>query len=407
MRANSILSATTAVMFGLSGTAVLAEDLCGGTGNNGQWIGGTEAASDIAQSDTYLEQMALVLGGNQYVALFNLSADADVRVETAGRGTGDTVLDLYDAQGNIVLSDDDSGGNGASRAETSLIAGTYCLAMRSFDNAPMTGFVRVGLTDHEALTQGMSAEDMPDGDEMAGDSLACTSDTAAGDLSVGASVTASVDEQPYWRFTLDRDMAVTIRAENPNADPLVTLYDQTGSYVSENDDFDGLNSQLDIAAPLAAGTYCIAMRALSDPAEPITISLTEYDPVAALMGQYDRAEAAPPLDGSYPVTSLGTLPGRMRQDSTLSETAQWYSFDVTEAGLVLVEAIATGGNGDPSLYMFDDLGRRVGYNDDNGEGYDSLLSARVLPGTYLVAVKDVGSSQSMVRMVFERYLPAK
>jgi hypothetical protein len=126
-----------------------------------------------------------------------------------------------------------------------------------------------------------------------------------------------------------------------------------------------------------------------------------------MMGQYDRAEAAPPLDGSYPVTSLGTLPGRMRQDSTLSETAQWYSFDVTEAGLVLVEAIATGGNGDPSLYMFDDLGRRVGYNDDSGDGYDSLLSARVLPATYLVAVKDVGSSQSMVRMVFERYLPAK
>jgi len=57
--------------------------------------------------------MALVLGGNEYVSLFNLSGPTDVRVEAQGRGAGDPQIDLIDAEGNIMLSDDDGGGNGA------------------------------------------------------------------------------------------------------------------------------------------------------------------------------------------------------------------------------------------------------------------------------------------------------
>ena len=127
-----------------STTAAFAQDFCGGIGSNGQWIGGDETASDISTAADFQEQMALVLGGNNYVSLFSLSAPTDVRIEAQGRGGGDPVIDVYDATGAMLVSDDDSGGDGASRAELTLDAGTYCVAMRSFDAAPMTGFVRVG-----------------------------------------------------------------------------------------------------------------------------------------------------------------------------------------------------------------------------------------------------------------------
>ncbi len=392
-----------------SALPALAQDLCGGVGVNGQWIGGAEATSDIATAAAYQEQMALVLGGNQYVSLFSVSAPTQVRVEAAGRGGGDPLIDLYDASGTIILSDDDSGGDGSSRAETMLQPGTYCLTMKAFDGAPMTGFVRVGRTDQDALTQGVT---IPDPGTNGGGGV-CDASTQATQMDgqVGATpitVSGSVDQTPFWRFTVGTDKPVTITAESDNADPLITLYDGAGNYLIENDDFDGLNSRIDMSSPLAAGTYCIAMQALSDTTAPITVTVSEYDPAAALAALYGRGEAAPPLDGSYPVTDMGTLETRLRIDAQNSGSATWFKIDVPQGGLLLIEAIAAGGTGDPFLVMFDDLGRKIGENDDVGTGLDSQLTARVNPGTYLVGLKDVnGDSNGFVRMVMERYVPAQ
>jgi len=383
-----------------------AQSLCGGIGDNGQWIGGSETASDVTTFPDFQEQMALVLGGNEYVSLFRTTALTDIRVEAAGRGAGDPVIDLYDSNGNLVVSDDDSGGNSAARAETTVDAGTYCLAMRSFDNAPMTAFVRIGRTEHEALTQGVSdsVDAQPDTGAVPGD---CSS-PATRDLVLGQAQTASVADVASWRVTLDRAMALTITATNPTADPYVTLLDPSGQTIGENDDFDGLNSRLDMSSALDAGTYCITMQALSDSTAPVTVLAAEYDPTAAIAALYDRGEAAPPLDGSHMITGLGTLSGRLRIDAQNSAVATWFSVDVPEAGLILIEAIAAGGNGDPILYLYDDLGRLVEMNDDFGGGYDSQITAKVNAGTYLVALRDVNDGgQGFVRVVMERYVPAK
>ncbi|MDP5361839.1 MAG: ABC transporter substrate-binding protein, partial [Paracoccaceae bacterium] len=131
-------SAVAALLLSAATPALAQSDICGGFGNGGVWIGGDEASSDITTADSYREQMALVLGGNDYVSLFTLTAPTDIRVEAEGRGSGDPIIDLLDGSGGIILSDDDSGGNAASRAETTLEAGTYCMSMRSYDGGPMT-----------------------------------------------------------------------------------------------------------------------------------------------------------------------------------------------------------------------------------------------------------------------------
>lgn len=125
------------------------------------------------------------------------------------------------------------------------------------------------------------------------------------------------------------------------------------------------------------------------------------------MNLYDRGDASPPLDGSHPVKDLGELQTRLREDVNVGGNANWYSFDVSEGGLILVEAIAQG-NGDPVLVMYDDLGRQVGYNDDTDGSLNSLLTVRVQPGTYLVAVRQLDNqTQGFIRMLFERYVPAR
>lgn len=387
-------------LFALAAVPALAQDanLCGGAGANGQWLGGDQASSDISTSPEYVEQMALVLMRNEYVGLFTVSRSGEYRIEAEGRGAGDTVIDLRNAAGDVVASDDDSGGGGASRAEVFLDPGTYCVSMRSFDGAPLTGFVRAGRIDQEPLTEGLM--------NMADQGSECDMASAA-PLRLGDTVTNPITSQRYYTLTLDTAAAVSLTAENETVDPVLTLYDAAGNWLAENDDYDGLNSRIDMASPLEAGQYCIALRGYNDESLPVTVSATEYDAEAALTDLYARGDAAPPLDGSYPVAALGELATRLREDVNVGGEAVWYAFDIYEGGLVLVEAIAQG-QGDPVLAMYDDLGRQVGYNDDAAGSLDSLLTVRVQPGTYLVAVKQLdNASQGFIRMVFERYVPAR
>jgi hypothetical protein len=429
MRTKTALGPGSAAVLALVAAApAFAQDqgFCGGVSTNGQWIGGTEAASDVATVGAYMEQMALVLQNNEYVALFSVSTPTEVRLEAQGRGSGDPAIDLRDDAGSVVLSDDDSGGDGAARAETMLQPGRYCLSMRSYDGSPMTGFVRVGRTEHEALTSGLDTPaepaepateptdpmdpgmfggvcDMAAVTNFLGDGQPLDSLLGAG----GVSVTAPVSEVPYWGFTLSAPVALSITAENTQADPTITLYDAFGTYLAENDDWDGLNSRIDQAVPLQPGSYCIAMNALSDPSLPVTVSVSAYDPQAAQVGMYERGEASPPLDGSYPVTALGRLATRLRQDVQITDVTTWFSLDVPEGGLVLIEAV-TNNQGDPALVLFDDFGRQIAYNDNNGDSLDSLLTARVTAGTYLVGVRQYGQgTQALTRLLFERYGPAR
>jgi len=396
-RLNFKTTVVASLMLGAASPA-LAQDICGGFGDSGQWIGGDEASSDITTADAYREQMALVLGGNDYVSLFTLSAPTDVRVEAAGRGSGDPIIDLLDSTGGMILSDDDSGGNAASRAETTLEAGTYCMSMRSYDGGPMTAFVRIGRQDQEPLTEGV---DIGGSSDPAG---SCESATPFGAL--GGSVSASVDETPFWSFELDGQTPITITAENETADPVITLYGPGETYIDENDDFDGLNSRLDVTDSMAAGTYCLAVTALSDDSAPITISIDAYDAEEALQGLYARGEAAPPLDGSIEVTDLGALTSRLRQDVQATEDVTWFSLDFDDAGLLVVEAIANGSS-DPWLVVYDDLGRQIGLNDDYGDGLDSLVMARLQPGTYIIGVRQYDGGQGFVRLLAERYVRAQ
>ena len=383
------------------GTPLLAQDICGGAGTGGQWIGGTEAASDIAAADGYREQMALVLDETPYVGLFTLSAPTAVRIEAAGRGAGDPLIEVFDAAGGIVTSDDDSGGGGAARSELDLETGTYCVAMKSYDNAPMSAFMRIGRSEHDALTPGSDTTSTP-----ATTSGTCADARAFGDL--GTTQSVSVDETGFWSFTLSEPTALTITATNSDADPTITLFDATETTIAENDDFDGLDSRIEQTDPLPAGDYCLSVGAINDTALPIDIAIGAYDPEAALALLFDKGEAAPPLDGRIPFTALGTLDTRMRDDIQVGQTAQWYTVYIPQNGLLLVEAIAEGDNGDPWLVLYDDFGRQIGMNDDAGDSLNSLLTARVQTGTYLVGVKQVGDrAQGFIRLLMERYVPAQ
>lgn len=383
-----------------------AQEFCAGLGSSGVWIGGSEGSSDIATADNYREQMALVLGGSEYVSVFTLSQPSNVRIEAQGRGSGDPLIDVLDQNGSLVVSDDDSGGNGASRAEIPLDSGTYCVSTRSYDSSPMTAFVRIGREEQEPLTEGVANTSTNTGSGSG--ALGCAEADSIGVLSTTLQSELSVNQAPFLRFTLDAPLALSLTAENQDADPVLTLYDGDENYIDENDDSDGLNSRIDVTETLPAGDYCIGLDALNDADLPILVTVSEYDPAAALMALVDRAEAAPPLDGTVEIADLGDLATRIRRDAQVTDKAMWFSVNVPEGGLMLIEAISVDGTGDPLVALYDDFGRQVALNDDYGDGLDSQVAARIGAGTYYIGLKEVSpDSQSFIRMGLERWVPAK
>lgn len=405
---------TTALAGTLAGTlaaltalpAAAQEAACGGAVPPGQWVGGSAATSDIATAASPFNLSGAVPPGSYHVSNFTVSQPTPVRVEAQGQFGGDPVIELYDQAGTLILTDDDSGGNFASRGELTLNPGTYCLATRSYGGGPIQADIRVGQIDHAALTMGSGGSNIQ----------ACTAATPATPLGSGpidqiagqeARATNTVNGAPYYRFTLSAPTPVSIRADNQSADPYIYIYDAQGLLLDENDDYNSLNARVDFPDPLPAGSYCIGMRALNNPDLPVEVSVQVYSEASMMHDLYVSGEASPPPDGSsYPVVQLGDLTTTLINDGTVGAQARWLRFDMPEGGLVLIDAVGIG-QSDPMIALFDGVGRELAFNDDANNSLDSQIAARVAPGTYMLAVMQYHGQNGAIRVALERYVPAR
>lgn len=416
----TLTAVTSAALIALPTVPAAAQGVsCGGVGAGAQWLGGARDASDIATAGDVLSRGGVqVPPGTRSVALFTLSVPMAVRVEAApGDPVGDTVVELFDAEGRLVVVDDDSGGGLASRAEPDLAPGDYCVAVSGYGGAAVTADIRVSRLDMPALTPGLAGGFAGmEGRPLFVGVQPCVPETPATPLAQGAlddrlaqGVMAenTVTSTPYYRFTLAGPQQVTIRAENPAADPYIYLFDGSGALLAENDDHESLNSRIDLDRPLPAGDYCLAVRALSNPDLPVTVRVTDLDAQALASEGHDTGEVAPPLDGSWPVEELGRLPPELTRDWRVpGGAAQWFSMQVPADGLILITADAVD-DSDPVISLFDADGHMVGMNDDANGTLNAQLAVPVQPGTYILAVRQYSvDDEGVIRIGIGRFVPA-
>ncbi len=218
---------------------------CGGLGEVRHGLAAAAGASDLARVQAPLSLSRVMVGpGTRSVALFTLSQPGEFRVEAAPADEfGDTVLELFDANGSLIVTDDDSGGALSSRAELPLAAGDYCLAVMGYASQPVTADLQVSRLDMPALTQGLfggfaGTEGFP----IFVGVQPCLADTPATRLGQGpidallpqggVSASNTVAAVPYYRFTLASPQPVTIRAENWDADPYIYIFDGQGNLLA-------------------------------------------------------------------------------------------------------------------------------------------------------------------------------
>jgi len=119
-------------------------------------------------------------------------------------------------------------------------------------------------------------------------------------------------------------------------------------------------------------------------------------------------------DDAFPIDDIGVIQSAFSGDVLVGKDARWLMFEVTEPSLVLIQGIGNGG-ADSQLYLYNDRGQQLGFNDDSGLGgnstRDSQIAAELYPGRYLAAVLlysyEDGSPSQPVRVSFQRYVRAQ
>ncbi|RRH78243.1 hypothetical protein [Falsigemmobacter faecalis] len=381
-------------------------------GREAVWLGGAEVAE---LSGAALQSEVSTGSGGSLLAAFRVTGDErPLRIELGNHSQGDPHLTLYTASGTMITEMDDYEGTLASRIEHNLAPGDYCALARDVSNGPLTATLRVSEMSDTPIVTAQGRASM----------AACTAATEAVTLDDAAlakalgdytflSETFSADQGPkYLRFNLPGNAGLRLTATSSQADPVITLYNAAGEQVAENDDADGTNARLDLLGNLAAGTYCLGATSIGGGSGEIRVSVGGVDPAEVLRDAYRQGQIPPPSSANYPVEALD-LTSAEPQVKLLGGSALWFSFDIEERQVVILNAYAAATGMDTRMALFDVSGRQITENDDANGSTDPQIGPVLLePGSYRLALVQLGADSTTGQMraaslSAQRYLRAK
>ncbi|MCG6111835.1 MAG: PPC domain-containing protein [Paracoccus sp.] len=373
------------------------------SGQPALWLGDSAETSDMSTADAPLMRQMTTTASTSPYAMFRVTgAMQALRLEA--QSDGDPALRLETPEGDLLAENDDAIGLN-SRIEQSVGPGDYCVQLRAIGNADMTATVQLTRPEMPALLA----------DPVDTTIAACTPETPADDWAEGpleAALPLRTDSDGtvrYFRFSLESNASLTLRAVSQGLDPNMILFDGAGTEIAANDDADGLNSRLDFPSGLAAGQYCLGVAPLSAGEGVITVSAEALDRDAFLRSAWRRGELPPPLDGDYAMQTIdlaATPETVVLQDGS----AQWLTFTLERETALVVSAYGGLVGVDSKLALFDRSGAVVAQDDDSGGNTDARIGPVVLEaGRYRLALTDVnrpdqaGAPIRPVGLVFERF----
>jgi hypothetical protein len=275
-------------------------------------------------------------------------------------------LNLMDAAGNVLASDEGGGGydsqyNVKSNLHMQLQTGVYRLQL--FSDLPSGGNYSLQYNFTAGNPQPCVPADATPGDLLTGGLSAQSCRTALGLADL-------------YRFSAPASGTLDLDMSSFDFNTRLVLRDPKDNLMVRNDDVDGVTDS-HITADLAAGNYSIAATATAGVGNyRTTTKFSAHDPSDCSYVQ--------PLDlnGGF-IQILGSLPCR----GTNGQPVDYYSFTLSVDSLVL--AVMTSSALDGYLTLYDAGGNVVRY-DDNSYGSGDPLIVQYLPaGTYKLAARDI------------------
>jgi len=185
---------------------------------------------------------------------------------------------------------------------------------------------------------------------------------------------SSDEDVDYFRFQLPAsrygvEIVIDIDADSRGStlDSLMSLYDESGNEIAYDDDTDGRDPF--ISGPLVEGVYYIEVRGYSASAGAYTITV-ESSPIEA-------ESIRLPYVGTFEISKGG------ERDIFVFD-AEGGAYGQTVVIDIDAESIESGL--DSIIYLYDERWQGIDYDDDT-DGYDPYLRARVAQRTYYIVVE--------------------
>ncbi|NBC34914.1 MAG: hypothetical protein GVY13_19760 [Alphaproteobacteria bacterium] len=349
MRNAAALGAAMWAAIGLSGPA-WADDFADDASTGGR----------IAVGDSVTGEIETEGDIDWFAAEFEEGESYAIDLEGAPTGQGslpDAFLHVFDDAGGELATDDDGGTGFNSRlifeapatatfyigaAAFSSGTGTYTLSLDEFTPPPDD------VANDESTAATVAVGESVTGEiEVAGDS-----DWYAVDLQAGETYAFTLEGTPSGGGTLP--------------DTYLTLYDEVGTPIQENDDGgESFEARL-IVSPGTSGRYYIAASGFGSSTGTYTLRTGVYE--------------APPDDYAADETTAGTLAvggGSVQGAIEASQDRDWFAVELTggQGYAFSLEGAPTGGGSldDPYLTLLDPAGNEIAWDDDGGEGFNSRL----------------------------------
>jgi len=239
-----------------------------------------------------------------------------VIVETLGNT--DTYLEAYDAQRNLIMENDDGGGDYNAKVEFFAARGSsYLVKLRGVSDST-SGPYRI-LSSTTALP----------------------TPTALGIGSVVAGSIAS--DQSYWYSVQTRERGILIVETTSSIDTYLEAYNSSYGLIIFNDDGgEGNNARVEIFVQ-PNQTYLFKLRGYS----------------SSDTGSYRILSSVAPLPSATTLNVGSVLSGNISSGGNY-----WYSVQTREAGLLVIE---TTGSTDTYLEAYDSSYTLITYNDDSAD----------------------------------------
>jgi hypothetical protein len=324
----------------------------------------TEAGS-ISGTSCYviLEGSGNLLYYNYYV--LNLATAGAVDL-TAASPDFSATLNLMDANGNVLASDEGGGGYDSQNSVQSnlhmqLPAGVYRLQV--FSDLPSGGNYSLQYNFGAGNPQPCVPATATPGDLLAGglDARSCRTAMGLSDL---------------YRFTIPASGTLNLDMSSFDFSTRLVLRDAKDNLMAHNDNVDGVTDS-HITADLPPGTYTVGATAMAGAGNyRTTTKFSAHEPADCSYVQ--------PLDlnGGF-IQILGSLPCR----GANGQPVDYYSFTLSGDSLVL--AVMTSSAVDGYLTLYDSNGNVLRF-DDNSYGFgDPLIVQYLRAGTYKLAARDM------------------
>lgn len=371
------------------------DELCGGLGARGAWIGPTPEESDVARAAAPFRARVRLSGKPHLVHLFWVSEPVEVLLEAIETGGeyGSARIELRDMDGAVLARNNavHFGELYTARYEIPLDKGVYCLITSGRESVGARTSVGVGRTDQAGLTDALLQD------------LGVVCDPASTTwvrngpiddlLDRGVTVPAWVPFPDIGEFTFSfrleepAPLAIVFRpTEEDRVEAYTNLWRAPNHLIEWTyDDADNrpYGHSGYVPFPVPAGRYCVKLTTWG--AGEVTIR--RYRPEDAIP-YYLAGYWPPPADSPVQVADLGVLDGPLSRKLAVRNNVEWLRFTLNEAATVEIAA-RPGRHADPEIALFDrfdlEFGRRDGWDDPDSV---ARLVERLEPGAYRVAIRN-------------------